>query len=174
MTLTSHPACVKKKNKLCLNRNCVVYKLHVETSNVIISLCPLTSKPSSRVQSQKVRFLLLCPGGLCRSCGGWRARSPSVSHWPPWRQARWSSHSFSACPPSSASSAASCPWCRPVSRSWRRGGRRRRRTSKWGGSKWEPGSHTFPWSSTGWCEGRPERTASVKQTRDSYLTPWWP
>lgn len=114
-------------------------------------------KPSSSV-SQKVRSLLLCPRGPCRWCGGWRARFPGVSHWPPQRWLRWLNRSPSAF----RRQVTSCPWCRPVSRSWRRGGRRRHRTSKRGGSKREPGSHTFPWSSTDWCEWRPGQTVSVK------------
>lgn len=114
----------------------------------------------SHVQSHQLRFPLLCPGGFCRWCGGARSHSPGVSHWPPQWWVRWWSRSVLACP---LRRGAACPSCRPVSKSWRRGGRRRSHTSKRGGSKGEPGSRTSPWSSTGWCGWRPEQTVSVKR-----------
>lgn len=157
---THIPTSVHKINRL--NRNCCLWDAcwSLYRSILLIDLCVPPSKPSSRIQSHKVRSLLLCPREPCRWGDSWRVRSPCVFHWPPRRWLRWLN-----CSPVASlrlRQAASCPWCRPVSRSWRRGGRRRHRTSKQGGSKWEPGSHIFPWSSTGWCEWRPGQTASVK------------
>lgn len=141
--------------------------------NLCTNICPLCrtdewhfsiSTGSSPRPAHRVRFLSLCPAALCHWRGGVRSRSPGASHWPPRRCARplirfaWLASPWLG---------AACPWRRPVSKSWRRGGRRRRRISKWGGSKGEPGSHTFPWSSTGWCEWRLQQTASDVRAK------WW-
>lgn len=115
-------------------------------------------RPPSHLHSPNIKFLLLYPGQSCHWFGDEHCHFQNVFRWP----SRWWLHWLSRSVLAPLWQGAACPLCRPVSKSWRRGGRRRCRISKLGGSRGEPGSRTFPWSSTGWCEWKPEWTASEK------------